>query len=417
MLKRIMLAIGLLTLFVGTAWADSNNCVKCHTKVTPGVVTDWKLSKHSKNDVSCDTCHGDKHHTMKDYDKADIPTPDTCAQCHEEEVNQFKKGKHAKAWLVMKAMPTIGHQPHPMIDGQKGCGACHKIGLKSKKEIKELRKEGQKFGIASCDACHTRHQFSVKEARDPRACRTCHTGFDHPQWEMYEGSKHGVRWAMIKDGTLNKNTPAPTCQACHLPKGTHNNRTAWGFLALRLPLPKDKQWAADRVTILQGLGVLDPKGKATGRLAAVKAADLVRLTQKDWQYERDRMVKNCQQCHAKNFAKGELEKGDEMIKRADHVMAESIRVIANLYKDGIITKAKGQAYAFPDILRFHDSKNAIEQKLWTMFMEYRMRTFEGTFHANPDYVVWYGWSEMVKTYNEIKAEAKTLRELHKHSSK
>ena len=416
MLKRTMLAGALLMLFAGTAWAESN-CVQCHTKVTPGVVRDWKLSKHFKNGIGCDTCHGDKHHTMKDADKADIPTPDTCGQCHEKQVEQFKNGKHAKAWMVMKAMPTLNHQPQAMIDGQKGCGACHKIGLKSKKEIRELRKEGQNFGIASCDACHTRHQFSVKEAKDPRACRTCHMGFDHPQWTMYSASKHGVRWSLIKDGVLPKNTPAPTCQACHMAKGNHNNRTAWGFLAVRLPLPKDKQWAADRVTILKALGVLDPNGKPTARLAAVKAADLARLTQKAWQKERNKMLASCQQCHSKKFAKGELEKGDAMIKHADHIMAEAIRVVAGLYKDGIIKKAKGQAYAYPDILRFHDARNPIEQKLWTMFMEYRMRAFEGTFHANPDYVTWYGWSELVKTLNEIKGEAKALRELHQHSSK
>ncbi len=26
---------------------------------------------------------------------------------------------------------------------------------------------------------------------EPQACQTCHTGFDHPQWEMYSSSKHG----------------------------------------------------------------------------------------------------------------------------------------------------------------------------------------------------------------------------------
>ena len=59
--------------------------------------------------------------------------------------------------------------------------------------------------------------------------------------------------------------------------GNHEVRTAWGFLAVRLPMPEDKQWAADRVTILQALGVLDPDGKPTARLDVVKAADFARL--------------------------------------------------------------------------------------------------------------------------------------------
>lgn len=27
-----------------------------------------------------------------------------------------------------------------------------------------------------------------------------------------------------------------------------------------------------------------------------------------------------------------------------------------------------------------------------MFMEYRMRAFQGAFHFNPDYMHWYGWA-------------------------
>ena len=118
--------------------------------------------------------------------------------------------------------------------------------------------------------------------------------------------------------------------------GNHEVRTAWGFLAVRLPMPDDKQWAADRGTILQGLGVLDPDGKLTGRLEVVKAADVARLTQESWQKERDKMVKTCNHCHSVNFAKGELAKGDQMIKEIDHLMADAILTIAGLYKDGIL---------------------------------------------------------------------------------
>lgn len=46
--------------------------------------------------------------------------------------------------------------------------------------------------------------------------------------------------------------------------GDDEVRTAWGFLAVRLPLLEDEQWRADQVTILQALGVLEPEGKLTG---------------------------------------------------------------------------------------------------------------------------------------------------------
>jgi len=414
-MKRSFLQTGLgiswSVIFISAAWAQP--CVDCHRKVTPNIVSDWQLSKHSKNKVDCSECHGNEHKSVQDVAKAKIPTPETCGNCHEARVKQFKSGKHAAAWAAMKAMPSIHWQPMAMTEGMKGCGGCHKIGLKTEADIKELKKESPGFGLASCDACHTRHTFSVEEAKQPQACQTCHMGFDHPQWEMYSGSKHGVRYMLKQSKVVPPTSAAPTCQTCHMQGGDHGVLTGWGFLAVRLPMPEDKQWAADRVAILQGLGVLDPEGKPTGRLDVVKAANVARLTQEDWQKERDKMVKTCNKCHSANFAKGELAKGDMMIKDADHLMAEGIRIVADLYKDGILPKPKTYSYAFPDLLTFHDAPTVIEQKLFVMFLEHRMRTFQGTFHANPDYALWYGWSEMQRDLTEIKALATELRDKSK----
>ncbi len=313
----------------------------------------------------------------------------------------------------MNAMPTIHAQPVALTEGMKGCGGCHKIGLKPDAEVKELAKAGNTHGHASCDACHTRHLFSVKEAQQPQACQTCHMGFDHPQWEMYSSSKHGVRALLKQAGTLPASAAAPTCQTCHMAAGNHEVRTAWGFLAVRLPLPEDKQWAGDRATILQGLGVLDPDAKPTGRVEAVKAADVARLSQESWQAERDKMTATCKGCHAESFAAAELKKGDDMIRESDRLMAEAIRTVAALYKDGALAKPKGYAYAFPDLLAFHDAPTPIEQRLFVMFLEHRMRAFQGTFHASPDYALWYGWSELRRDLTEIHAMAEELRRTKK----
>jgi len=402
----------LLSLIFAAA-ASAQVCVECHKKITPNIVSDWQLSKHNQNKIGCSECHGDQHKSAQDVAKVKIPTPDTCASCHEARVKQFKNGKHALAWAAMKAMPTAHWQPMALMEGMKGCGGCHKIGLKTEAEIKELKKGGAGFGVASCDACHTRHTFSVQEAKQPQACQTCHMGFDHPQWEMYSGSKHGVRYLLKQNKTLPPTIAAPTCQTCHMQGGNHAVRTAWGFLAVRLPMPEDKQWTADRATILQGLGVLDPDGKPTARLDVVKAADVARLTQEDWQKERDKMIKTCNRCHSVNFARGELVKGDQMIKEVDRLMAEAIITIAGLYKEGILPKPKNYAYPFPDLLTFHDAPTVIEQKLFVMFLEHRMRAFQGTFHANPDYALWYGWSEMQRDLTEIKEMAAEMREKHK----
>jgi uncharacterized CHY-type Zn-finger protein len=406
---KIFLPILLFSFFLASA-SSAQVCVECHKKITPGIVNDWQLSKHSKNKISCSECHGDQHKSAQDVSKVNIPTPDTCANCHEARVKQYKAGKHAAAWAAMKAMPTAHWQPMALMEGMKGCGGCHKIGLKTEAEIKELKKSGAGFGVASCDACHTRHTFSLQEAKQPQACQTCHMGFDHPQWEMYSGSKHGVRYLLKQNKTLPPTIAAPTCQTCHMQDKNHAVRTAWGFLAVRLPMPDDKQWTADRVAILQALGVLDPDGKPTGRLDVVKAADVARLTQEDWQKERDKTVKTCNRCHSVNFAKGELAKGDQMIKETDRLMAEAIQTIASLYKDGILPKPKNYAYPFPDLLTFHDAPTVIEQKLFVMFLEHRMRAFQGTFHMNPDYALWYGWSEMQRDLTEIKEKAEEMRE-------
>src|SRR5262249_49075157 len=139
------------------------------------------------------------------------------------------------------------------------------------------------------------------------------------------------------------------------------------------------------------------------------SADLLRLTQDEWQKDRDGMLKTCNQCHSANFARGELEKGDQMIKEADHLMAQGIQIVAGLYRDGLLAKPKSYAYPFPDLLTFHDAPTVIEQKLFVMYLEHRMRAFQGTFHANPDYALWYGWSEMQRDLTEIKSLAEDLR--------
>lgn len=404
--------IFLFGLLFATSAVAQQACVDCHEKITPKIVSDWRLSKHSQSDISCSACHGEDHDSAGNANLVDIPTPETCRICHEARVEQFSAGKHAHAWTVMNAMPTIHWQPVAMTEGMKGCGGCHKLGLKTEEEIQQLKDEGSGFGLASCDACHTRHLFSVEEARQPQACQTCHMGFDHPQWEMYSSSKHGVRYLLKQNGILPEDAAAPTCQTCHMQDGDHEVGTAWGFLAVRLPMPEDEQWAADRATILTALGVLGPDGNPTARLDAVKAADIARLDAATWEHERDEMLVACSQCHSANFAEAELAKGDEMIKEVDRLMAEAIRIVADLYSDDVLTKPESYAYAFPDLLSFHDAPTPVEQRLFVMFLKHRMRAFQGTFHANPDYALWYGWSEMQQDLSEIELMAAELRKEH-----
>ena len=366
-----------------------NECVTCHEKVTPQVVKDWKACKMSSL-FACDKCHGSAHMTADDASKATMPTADTCKPCHGKQVEQFNNGKHAVAWIAMEAMPKTGAQPKEIMEGMKGCGGCHRVGYHGGK----------------CDSCHTRHMFSKAEAKKPQSCGTCHMGFDHPQWEMWGTSKHGMIYAMEPDSGR-----APTCQTCHMDEGNHGVITSWGFLALRLP-EDDADWMADRVTILQALNVLDENGKPTARLDVVKAGKVARLTKEEWQAPRDRMIKVCSKCHAESYAKENLKNADGMIKQADHVMAEAIKIVDGLYKDGTLPKPKDVPFSV-DLLTFYDAPTSIEQKLYVMLMEHRMRTYQGAFHMNPDYMHWYGWAEMKKDLREIKEEAENMRAMKK----
>ena len=97
-------------------------------------------------------------------------------------------------------------------------------------------------------------------------------------------------------------------------------------------------------------------------------------------------------------------------READHLLAQAIREVAALYRDGLLRKPESYTAAFPDLLTFHDAPTSIETRLFEMHLKHRMRAFQGTFHGNPDYALWYGWSEMVRDLTEIKTMAEELRE-------
>lgn len=416
----LFFVFALLCLF-SLASAKEEACIICHQSVTNGLVKDWQASKHSKQGVTCSVCHGNKHTGPKDVELAKLPDEHLCAQCHEKQFTEFTRGKHNFGWTSMNALPITHVEPDELMGGGRGCGGCHNMGIKSEAQKKEQRDKGHRYQNNSCDECHTRHSFSKKEALDPRACQQCHMGYDHPQWEMWESAKHGSRWFAKGSGNLPEDAQTPKCQDCHLPNGTHENRTAWGFLGVRLPLPEDPQWKADRITILKALGVLNPEtGEPTARLEAVKSVDMVRLTDEAWSTERKKMIKTCSNCHSERYAREQLEMGDTIMQKADRLLAEAIEIVAGLYKDGIIKKPDNYAFAYPDFLYFMQTGGGnmkklsyIDQVLLQMYMKHRMRAYQAFFHVNPDYAYWYGWAMMVKDLGEIKELAETMRATHR----
>ena len=318
------LAVALLAaLLARSARAASDTCIACHGKLTPGIVSDWQISAHARHDVACETCHGEHHQTADDASKAILPTPETCAPCHAERVAQFKRGKHARAWAAVRAIPNFHHGREARPGDPSGCASCHRIGLKTPEETAALRKAGATHGMASCDACHTRHLFSRAEAREPEACRTCHGAGEHLQWDAWTRSKHGIRYELQAEKIIPAQAGGPYCQLCHMPGGEHAVRTPWGSLGLRLPLPEDRAWADDRAALFRALGVLDGKGGPGPRYAAVEEAGIAHLDRISYQNERLRLTKVCWDCHGAPFVREQLDGRDGLLRgEAENTQAD-----------------------------------------------------------------------------------------------
>lgn len=192
-------------------------------------------------------------------------------------------------------------------------------------------------------------------------------------------------------------------------EGDHAVRSAWGFFGVRLPLPEDPQWRADQLTILQALGLLDAAGAPTLRLETARDLDLFRRSSEAFDTERERMFEVCNTCHSGNFVRMELQHGDELIREADRLFARAIRVVADLYRDGVLVRPEGRTGGSSDLLAMQGVPSPIERRLFEMHLAHRLRTFQGAFHSNPDASLGQGFSRLATDLADIEAMAADLR--------
>jgi len=350
MVKRMMFVLVLSLFFTPSSvlWAEEKigECLACHQKETRGIFLAWVNSKHAGKGVDCITCHKD-HETAKP--KKSAVEPQVCARCHSGKYDQFQMGRHSVSWDRLKDHPQYQALPDPLR--KAFCERCHNIQNK-------------------CNGCHTSHAFNPEEAREPEACKKCHTGLAGPHDEMYASSLHGTIYA------TNKNTTrAPTCASCHMYKGTHN--VTFGIVY--------DSWG----------NAVDRNGKS--------------LSKEEQEETRKEMIKGvCFQCHIKSLTLERFELADQVKQRAKGLLEEAEKVIRDLEQEGILPKGivlgKGQLY---------QGTSRIEAIYYRMFQFQNVYTWKGAYHFSADFAHWYGWAHLQMSLIEIKEEARKLRELNK----
>jgi hydroxylamine dehydrogenase len=251
----------------------------------------------------------------------------------------------------------------------------------------------------SCSACHSRHDFSPRRARQPENCGKCHLGPDHPQKEIYEESKHGVafrdllqhmnldsdKWVLGKDYSQ-----APTCATCHMSghsknagRVTHNpgERISW----------------TNRPPISQVLDT-DAEGKV---VTASEPEERWKLTKFSADEKRNNMKQVCLHCHTPDYVNGFYQQYDDFVVLYNEKFGKPGQAImAALEKNELLTKVQFD-----------------EEIEWTWFYLWHhegRRARHGASMMAPDYAHWHGMFEVAERfYKELIPQA---RELTRHAA-
>lgn len=237
--------------------------------------------------------------------------------------------------------------------------------------------------LGSCSACHSRHDFSPRRARQPENCGKCHLGPDHPQKEIYEESKHGVAYRdlhehMNLDGeswVLGKDySQAPTCATCHMSGNVRNGgrithdpgeRISW---TNRPPVSQVMDTDADHKVVTEA----DP----------AKRSAMITDT---WEQKRTRMKEVCSTCHTSDYVNSFYKQYDELVILYNEKFAKPGQAIMGaLAAQGLLTKAQFD-----------------EEIEWTWYYLWHhegRRARHGASMMAPDYTHWHGMFEVADRF-------------------
>ncbi len=385
---------------------EAAQCIECHAKKTPGIVEDWKNGKMAHAAITCYDCHTvEKTSPMAsqcsglkgtDIFISPMVSGKVCSRCHPTEYDEFLKSGHAdlsraavydknkaggklvKLQLHYEGAEGLGVEPGSGVNRASrtsGCAVCHgsviEVGPDNKPinatwpgGVGSLYPDGS---VGTCTVCHTRHKFSVAEARKPEACASCHLGPDHPDIEIYTESKHGQifltrgeewNWDAAPGTWQPGDYEAPTCAVCHMSgigelKTTHNvnERLKWDLMHKRSEL------------------------RSGARGNGEKGAKLMRMV--------------CVNCHATSFI-------DNNEKVLDNAVA-----LYNVYWDGAVKMKK--ELKDKGLLAKDPWQDGFQELMYFLWHHTGRRARQGAAMNGPDYAHWHGFFQVFQVYSDMKA--------------
>jgi hypothetical protein len=360
---------------------SKDECVVCHRKTTPGIIEQFSHSSMASAEITCRSCH----EVVKGYPGSTehegvyvlrSPTPTMCAKCHASEVAQYYQSRHSlPAYVAVAGSKDLSPQhlamyqaiPEGTFSPDKSrhvisvlegdiltpftCYSCHNVG-----------KPAEDGSVGQCQKCHLRHEFSLVQARKPETCNYCHIGPDHPQWEIYQESPHGVAYQTqgtswnwdAEAGTLTvKDFPAPTCAICHM----------------------------------SGFGATGTTHDVGDRLTWFLFAPLSER-RPNWEGNKVHMQSVCRECHNENFINNIYTAADQATARVNEWVKESDTIIQPLKDNNLLTPAP-----FDEPIDF---------TYFNLWHHWGRTTKFGIWMQGPDYSQWHGAYEVLHELADLR---------------
>lgn len=250
----------------------------------------------------------------------------------------------------------------------------------------------------SCSACHSRHDFSPRRARQPENCAKCHLGPDHPQKEIFEESKHGVAYRDLvnhmhldsKKWVLGKDySQAPTCATCHMSGHMSNDGRITHDPGERI------SWT-NRPPVSQVLDT-DADGKV---VTALDPVERQKLTTFSAESKRNNMKQVCHHCHTPAYVNAFYKQYDDFVILYNEKFGKpGTSIMKALADQGLVTKTQFD-----------------EEIEWTWFYLWHhegRRARHGASMMAPDYAHWHGMFEVGERF--YKEMVPQVREIVKHA--